>query len=84
MRQPPSTASAVLRFAAGSLAAITVVMIGSYFVLRDVTIDEAECDTRRRVQIEGRLVEAAGLTTACCAATAVRCSGSTTSSPARS
>ena len=34
-------------------------MIGGYFALRSVTIQEAERDTRERVQVEGRLVETA-------------------------
>jgi two-component system NarL family sensor kinase len=36
-----------------------VVVIGGYFALRSVTIQEAERDTRERVQVEGRLVETA-------------------------
>jgi two-component system, NarL family, sensor kinase len=39
-----------------------VIVIGGYFALRSVTIREAERDTRELVQLEGRLVEAAGLT----------------------
>jgi signal transduction histidine kinase len=46
---------------AGSLAAIAVVVIGGFFTLRNVTILEAERDTRARVQLEARLVESAGL-----------------------
>ena len=46
----------------GSLAAIAVVVVGGFFALRSVTVDEAERDTRERVEAEGRLVEAAGLT----------------------
>ena len=34
-------------------------VIGGYFALRSVTIQEAERDTRERVQVEGRLVETA-------------------------
>ncbi|MCW2997322.1 MAG: hypothetical protein JWN65_871 [Solirubrobacterales bacterium] len=49
------------RFMAGSLAAIAVVVIGGFFTLRNVTILEAERDTRARVQLEARLVESAGL-----------------------
>jgi len=44
-----------------SLAAIAVIVIGGFFALREVAIDEAERDTRERVQAEARLVEAAGL-----------------------
>ena len=40
-----------------SLAAIAVIVVGSYFVLRSVTIREAERDTRERVILEGRLVQ---------------------------
>jgi len=45
----------------GSLAAIAVVVAGGFFALRSVTIDEARRDTRERVEAEGHLVEAAGL-----------------------
>ena len=54
---PPSIGSAVARFMLGSLVAIAVVVVGGFFALRSITIDEAERDTRERVQIEGRLVE---------------------------
>lgn len=56
---PPSIASAVTRFMLGSLAAIAVIVIGGFFALRDVATEEAERDTRERVQIEGKLVETA-------------------------
>jgi signal transduction histidine kinase len=46
----------------GSLAAIAVVVVGGFFALRSVAVDEAERDTRVQVQIQGRLVQAAGLT----------------------
>lgn len=45
----------------GSLAAIAVIVVGGFFALRDVTIDEAVRDTRERVGAEGRLVQVAGL-----------------------
>jgi len=45
----------------GSLAAIAVILIGGFFALRDVATQEAERDTRERVLIEGKLIEAAGL-----------------------
>jgi two-component system NarL family sensor kinase len=45
----------------GSLAAIAVTVIGGFFVLRSIATREAVRDTRARVLIEGRLVEAAGL-----------------------
>ncbi len=46
----------------GSLAAIAVVVVGGFFALRSITIDEARRDSRERVEAEGHLVEAAGLT----------------------
>jgi two-component system NarL family sensor kinase len=58
---PPSTTSAVARFMLGSLAAIAVVVIGGFFALRSITIDEAERDIRDRARVEGRLVQSAGL-----------------------
>ncbi|MEA2143760.1 MAG: two-component system, NarL family, sensor kinase [Solirubrobacteraceae bacterium] len=45
----------------GSLAAITVIVVGGFFALRSVAIDEAIGDTRDRVRSEAGLVEAAGL-----------------------
>ena len=42
-------------------AAIAVIVVGGFFALRSVAIDEAKGDTRDRVRAEGRLVEAAGL-----------------------
>jgi signal transduction histidine kinase len=58
---PPSTGAAVARFVAGSLLAVAVVAIGGYFALSSITVEEAKKDTRERVQLEGALVEAAGL-----------------------
>jgi len=46
----------------GSLAAIAVVVVGGFFALRAITIDEARRDSRERVEAEGHLVEAAALT----------------------
>ncbi|HKR98283.1 MAG TPA: hypothetical protein VJU79_02095 [Candidatus Dormibacteraeota bacterium] len=60
--------SPVIRFLLGSVAAMLVVVVGMFFAMRSVTIKEAERDTRVRVQLEGGLVESAGLTTACCVA----------------
>lgn len=57
--QPPKVASAVIRFLVGSLAAIAVILIGGFFALRGVATEEAERDTRERVEIEGQLVAAA-------------------------
>src|SRR3954468_22728612 len=46
----------------GTLVAIIVVVVGGFFALRSVTINEAERNTRDQVQVQGRLVESAGLT----------------------
>ena len=43
---PPRLSSAVARFMLGALAAIAVVVVGGYFALRSVTINEAERATR--------------------------------------
>jgi len=59
---PPRASSAVARFMLGSLAAIAVVVVGGFFALRSVTIREAERDTRGRVELQGAVVESAGLT----------------------
>ena len=53
VQRPPRVAPAVSRFVLGSLAAIAVVVVGGYFALRSVAIDEAERDTRERVSVEG-------------------------------
>jgi signal transduction histidine kinase len=58
---PLSVGAAVGRFLLGSLAAIAVVVVGGFFALRSVTVREAERDTRQRVELQGSLVEAAGL-----------------------
>jgi two-component system NarL family sensor kinase len=58
---PPRVDAAVARFMLGSIAAIAVIVVGGFFALRSVAIDEAENDTRDRVMAEGRLVEEAGL-----------------------
>jgi signal transduction histidine kinase len=55
--QRTSIASALARYLISSLAAIAVIVVGSYFALRSVTIREAERDTRQRVVLEGRLVQ---------------------------
>ena len=67
MKRMPSTArdpaagptfrSVIVRFVAGTLVAIAVVVIGGYFALRAVAIDEAKRQTRTRAQLEARLVE---------------------------
>lgn len=38
-----------------------MIVVGGFFALRDVTIDEAVRDTRERVEAEGQLVQVAGL-----------------------
>ena len=48
----------LLRFALGSAAAIAVAVVGGYFALRSVAIDEAKRETRTKVQEAGQLVEA--------------------------
>jgi signal transduction histidine kinase len=58
---PPSTSGAVARFLLGSFLAIAVAVVGGYFALRSIAIDEAEADTREQVELQGALVEAAGL-----------------------
>jgi hypothetical protein len=58
---PPSATSAITRFMLGSLAAIAVVVVGGFFALRSVTVREAERDTRQRVELQGAVVESAGL-----------------------
>lgn len=57
----PRVGAAVGRFMLASLVAIAVVVVGGFFVLRQVAIHEAERNTEERVQAEARLVEAAGL-----------------------
>ena len=46
-----------MRFALGSAAAIAIAVVGGYFALRSVAIDEAKRETRTRVQEAGQLVE---------------------------
>ena len=38
----PTTRSVIVRFAAGTLVAIAIAVVGGYFVLRAVAIDEAK------------------------------------------
>jgi two-component system, NarL family, sensor kinase len=54
----PSARSLIARFAAGTLVAIAVAVVGGYFVLRSVAIDEAKQQTRTRVQEDAQLVAA--------------------------
>ncbi len=49
--------SVLLRFALGSAVAIAVAVVGGYFALRSVAIDEAKRETRTKVQEAGQLVE---------------------------
>ncbi len=55
----PSTRSVVIRFAVGTLAAFVVAVVGGYFVLRSVAIDEAKRQTRTRVREAANVVEPA-------------------------
>ena len=57
MKRPPTAASVLVRFALGSAAAIAVALVGGYFALRSVAIDEAKRETRTKVQQSGQLVE---------------------------
>jgi two-component system, NarL family, sensor kinase len=54
-----TTRSVLVRFALGTLAALVVALVGGYFVLRSVAIDEAKRQTRTQVQETARLVESA-------------------------
>lgn len=56
---PPGVAAAVARFMLGSLAAIAVIVVGGFFALRSVAIEEAEKGVNERVRAEGALVEQA-------------------------
>jgi two-component system, NarL family, sensor kinase len=55
----PAARSVIVRFAAGTLVASAIAVVGGYFVLRAVAIDEAKRQTRDRVQEEAQLVEGA-------------------------
>jgi len=54
----PTPGSVIARFALGTAAAIAVAVVGGYFVLRSVAIDEAKRQTRTRAQESAKLVEA--------------------------
>src|SRR3954465_8490958 len=56
----PAVRSRMVRFAAGTIAAIVVAVVGGYVVLRSVAIDEAKRQTRTRVQEAAQLAEATG------------------------
>src|SRR2546423_11121415 len=55
--RPPTARSVLSRFALGSAAAIAVAVVGGYFALRSVAVDEAKRETRTKVQESGQLVE---------------------------
>jgi two-component system NarL family sensor kinase len=55
--RPPTARAVLSRFAIGSAAAIAIAVVGGYFALRSVAIDEAKRETRTRVQEAGQLVE---------------------------
>ena len=59
LRVPPSTRAVLLRYALGTASATVVIVVGGYFVLRSVAIDEAKLDTRTKVFEAGQLVESA-------------------------
>jgi hypothetical protein len=61
LKAEPNVGPAIARFMVGSALSLVVIVIGGYFALRSVAVDEAKGDTRDRVSAEGRLVEAAGL-----------------------
>jgi two-component system NarL family sensor kinase len=54
----PTARSVVSLFALGSAAAIAVAVVGGYFALRSIAIDESKRETQTRVQEAGQLVEA--------------------------
>src|SRR3954451_709859 len=54
----PTVRSMMVRFAAGGRAGVVVAVVGGYFVLRSVAIDEAKRQTRTRVQEAAQLMEA--------------------------
>ena len=51
--RPPTARSVLLRFAIGSAAAIVIALVGGFFALRSVAIDQAKRETRTRVQEAG-------------------------------
>ena len=57
-KPPPTPRSVLVRFVLGSAVAIAVAVIGGYFALRSVAIDEAKRETRTKVLEAGQLVEA--------------------------
>ena len=57
-RRLPTVRWVLLWFALGSAVAITVAVVGGYFALRSVAIDEAKRETGTKVQEAAQLVEA--------------------------
>ncbi len=55
----PTARSVIVRFVVGTLVAIAIAVVGGYFVLRAVAIDEAKRQTRDRVKEEAKLVRTA-------------------------
>jgi two-component system, NarL family, sensor kinase len=56
--RPPTARSVLLRFFLGTAIAIAIAVVGGYFALRSVAIDEAKRETRTKAQEVGQLVEA--------------------------
>ena len=55
--RPVTVGGAVARFTIGSVVAIAVVVVGGFFALRSVAIDDAQRETEIRVRQLGQLVE---------------------------
>ncbi len=55
--RPPTARSVLILFVLGSAAAIAVAVIGGYFALRSVALDEAKRETRTKAEEAGQLVE---------------------------
>ncbi len=56
---PPTTRSALLRFGLGSVVALAVALVGGYFALRAVAVDEAKRATKTKALEAATLVESA-------------------------
>jgi signal transduction histidine kinase len=48
-----------MRFFLGSAAAVAIALVGGYFALRSVAMDQAKRDTRTKAQQSGQLIESA-------------------------
>src|SRR5215218_55905 len=57
----PRIGAAVGRFVLGSLVAIAVVLVGGFFAVWPIAIDEAARGTRDLVVVDGQLLESAGI-----------------------